>query len=221
MDLKKLELDMLEQVYNIILSIPDTIVFSIPSIKSPFVLTQLKRMRQKLKNKMKIGNTRLINEYHSVPSNSNNYGFGTHENKLRTSITNEFDNSTNYGTNSSNNSKLNKTSNQNNVCNDVNSITNKWVSPDFETNNTLPKRLTSNHTDIYIRERLNVNELECIVNDNHFDSVSDVSHQIIHNGSENFIDKQSTRTKLETTKSLSQNNCEEGNDCLLNSIKLS
>lgn len=202
---------MLEQVYNIILSIPDTIVFSIPSIKTPFVLTELKRMRQKLKNKIKIGNTRLINERHSVPSNSNNYGSGSLENKSRTCIVNEFDNSTNYGANSINNSKLNKTYSQNNICNDSNSITNKWVTPDFETNNTLPKRLTSNSSNIYTRERLNVNELECIVNDNHFDSVTDV---IIDNDTKNYIDKQSTRPKLETNQSLSQNNCEEGNDCL-------
>jgi bloom syndrome protein len=40
---------MLENVYNIILSIPDTVVVSIPSLRNPSVLIRLKRMRQKIK----------------------------------------------------------------------------------------------------------------------------------------------------------------------------
>lgn len=225
MDLKQLELDMLEQIYNIILTIPDTVVFSIPSIKSPLILSQLKRMRQKIKNKMKIGNTRLINECYSIPPNSNNYRFETHKNKSKISIVNGFDEitnshvyrsenqtskSTNYGSNSFDNSELNKTCNQNNIYNESNSITNKWISSDFQSNNILPTRLTTNHSDIYTRERLNVNELECIVNDSHFDSFS-VSDLKIHNGSENYNHNLSMSTHLEKQKIPYENNSKEGN----------
>lgn len=213
MDLKKLELDMLEQVFNIILTIPDTIIQSIPSIQSPLVLTQLKRIRQKIKNKLKIGKTRLTNECYSRPLNLNNNSYGTLENKSRTSVVNGFDSITNSHDSNYEKPTHNSTNyNQNNILNESNSITNtkKWVSPDFQTNNTQPMRLTSNRTDIYNRERLNVNELECIVNDDHFDSFS-VSDVKVHNGSENYNGKPSIRTHLETKKSQFQNNFEKGN----------
>lgn len=60
--LKQLESDMLEQVFNVFLNIPETIIVLIPGFKSSSVLTELKRMRQKIKNKIKIGETRLVNE---------------------------------------------------------------------------------------------------------------------------------------------------------------
>jgi len=157
---------MLEQVYNTILSIPDTVVGSIPSLRSPSVLVELKRMRQKIKNKMKIGKTRLMNEQSKSSTLSN-------------ISCNQMLNSTNCGSFGMDNSRLSTTFIQANVSNNNNtSTTNKWFDnhSDFHTNTTLPIRQTSNSTDIYSRERLSVNELDCIVNNKNFDtfSVSDV-----------------------------------------------
>jgi len=200
MSLKNLELDMLEEVYNIILNISDTIVFSIPSLKSPSVLVELKRMRQKIKNKIKIGKTRLMNE----PTTSSNNNLCNPENKSRTSFSNGFDTSTNshyekqtfnspkYGTTNTYNSRLNTSYNHTNVTNNSNS--NKWFDgrSDFQNNS---------NTDIYSRERLSVNELDSIVNDNNFDSYSvpDIQSRSVYNNN------------YETKKLSSQFNCEEGN----------
>lgn len=165
MSLKKLEMDMLEQVYNIILSIPDTVISSIPSLKSPSVLVELKRMRQKIKNKIKIGETRLMNEQSKSSTSINNVLY----NKLSNSSIKSTDNS------------RSTTCVQANVSSSNNSI-NKWFDnhSDFHINTTLPTRQTSNYSDIYSRERLSVNELDCIVNDKHFDSfsVSDIQKSV-------------------------------------------
>jgi len=206
MSLKNLELDMLEEVYNIILSISDTIVFSIPSLKSPSVLVELKRMRQKIKNKIKIGKTRLMNE----PTTSSNNNLCNPENKSRTSFSNGFDTSTNshhekqtlnspkYGTTNSYNSRLNTSYNHNNVTNNSSNST-KWFDgrSDFQNNS---------NTDIYSRERLSVNELDSIVNDNNFDSYSvpDVQSRSVYNNNLNM------HNNYENKKLSSQFNCEEG-----------
>jgi len=187
-------------VYNIVLNISDTIVSSIPSLKSPSVLVELKRMRQKIKNKIKIGKTRLMNE----PTTSSNNNLCNPENKSRTSFSNRFDTSTSqnetfnspkYGTTNTDNSRLNTSYNHTN-----NSNSNKWFDgrSDFQ-NNT--------NTDIYSRERLSVNELDCIVNDNNFDSysVSNVQSRSIYDTNLN------THNNFETKKMSSQFNCEEGN----------
>lgn len=86
---------MLEQVYKTIMDLPDDIVVLIPSLKSPSVLAELKRIRQKIKNKIKIGKTRLMNENSKPTTSSSSYDFYNSENKSRTtSFTNEFDKST-------------------------------------------------------------------------------------------------------------------------------
>jgi len=208
-NLKNLELDMLEEVYNIILNIPDTIVFSIPSLKSPSVLVELKRMRQKIKNKIKIGKTRLMNDNSKPTTSSNKNNLCNHENKSKTFL-NGFDTSTDfqhekqtfnspkYGSTNTDNSRLNTSYNNTNVFN--NSNTNKWFDSrsDFQ-NNT--------NTDIYSRERLSVNELGCIVNDNNFDSysISDVQSRSVNDNNPN------TFNHFETKNIISQSSCEKGN----------
>jgi len=209
MSLKNLELDMLEEVYNIILNISDTIILSIPSLKSPSVLVELKRMRQKIKNKIKIGNTRLMNE----PSTSSN-NLCNPENKSRISFSNGFDTPTNshnekqtfnspkYGRTNTYNPRLNTSYNHTNVTNNSNS--NKWFDggSDFQ-NNT--------NTDIYSRERLSVNELDSIVNDNNFDSYSvpDVQSRSVYSNNLN------THNNYETNKLSSQYSCEDGNKSIM------
>lgn len=150
---------MLEQVYNAILNIPETVIVSIPGLKSPSVLTELKRMRQKIKNKIKLGETRLVNEL-SKPSTS--------DNKICNS------NSTNYGSDCTNSFKLNTFYNQTNIYNDNNTTTNKWFDnqSDFHMNTISSIKPTSNNSNIYSRERLSINELNYFVNDNNFDSFS-------------------------------------------------
>lgn len=176
---------MLEQVFNIVLNIPDTILVSIPSIKSTSVVTELKRMRQKIINKIKMGNTRLTNEY-SKPSTSRVNNICVSENISKTSFVNGFDTSSNFlhekhnvdssmhgFTRTDNNSRLSTTYNKTNMLNESNN-TNKWFEShsDFQKSSTLPK---NNSNDIYTRERLSVNELDHIVNNDDFDSLS-ISH---------------------------------------------
>ncbi|XP_026809821.1 Bloom syndrome protein homolog [Rhopalosiphum maidis] len=210
MNLKKLELDMLEEVYNIILNISDTIVFSIPSLKSPSVLVELKRMRQKIKNKIKIGKTRLMNEY-SKPMTSSNNNLYNPENKSRTSFLNGFDTSTNsqherqtfnsskYGSANTDNSKLNTSYNHTNVFN--NSNTNKWFDSQSDFQNNINR-------DIYSRERLSVNELGCIVNDNNFDSysITEIQSRSVNDNNIN------TLNNFETTRMSSQSSCEKASN---------
>lgn len=184
---------MLEQVFNIVLNIPDTILVSIPSIKSPSVVTELKRMRQKIKNKIKMGTTRLTNEY-SKPSTSRNNNFCIPDSKSRTD----------------NNSRLSTTYNKTNMLNESNN-TNKWFDShsDFQMSSTLS---TTSCNDIYTRERLSVNELDHIVNNDDFDtfSVSDVtnSNQTCSVNNNNF----DVRSHLETNKS--QNSFKDGKKLL-------
>lgn len=216
MSLKKLETDMLEQVFNIVLNIPDTILVSIPSIKSPSVVTELKRMRQKIKNKIKMGNTRLTKEY-SKPSTSRNNNFCIPENKSRSSFLNKLDSSSNHlhenqtfdspvhgPIRTDNNSKLSSTYNKTNMFNESNN-TNKWFEnhSDFQMSTTLPMTSCDN---IYTRERLSVNELDHIVNNDDFDSfsVSDTNSIQASSINNNF----DIQTRLEANKS--QNSFKNG-----------
>lgn len=201
---------MLEEVYNIILNISDTIVCSIPSLKSPSVLIELKRMRQKIKNKIKIGKMRLMNE----PKTSSNNNLCNPENKSRTSFSNRFDSSTNfhhekqisnsskYGTTNTDNSRLNTSYNHTDVANISN--TNKWFDrqSDFQVNT---------NTDVYSRERLSVNELDSIVNGRNFDSysMSDVQSHSVYDNNLN------THNNYETKKMSSPFNYEEGNKLMM------
>jgi len=201
---------MLEEVYNIILNISDTIVCSIPSLKSPSVLIELKRMRQKIKNKIKIGKMRLMNE----PKTSSNNNLCNPENKSRTSFSNKFDTSINshcekqifnspkYGTTNTDNSRLNTSYNHTDVVNISN--TNKWFDgqSDFQVN-------TNN--DIYSRERLSVNQLDFIVNDRNFDSysISDVQSRSFYDNNLN------TFNNYEPKKISSPFNYEEGNKLMM------
>lgn len=96
---------MLEQVYSVILNIPDTVIMSIPSLKSPSVLTELKRLRQKIKNKIKIGKTRLMNDY-SKPSTSSNNNQSNEFNESNTSTNKWFNNHSDFQTNNTPPSRL-------------------------------------------------------------------------------------------------------------------
>ncbi|XP_025411035.1 Bloom syndrome protein homolog isoform X1 [Sipha flava] len=161
MNLKKLELDILEQVYKTVMDLPDNIVVSIPSLKSPSVLTELKRIRQKIKNKIKIGKTRLMNENSKPSTSSSSYDFYNSENKSRTTVfTNEFDGSSN---NQFGNRSLNSTQNESTYDNHAvnGSNTNLWI-------NNLSDRINSSSY-LKPRERLSINELNSIVNNDNFD----------------------------------------------------
>lgn len=210
MNLKKLELEMLEQVYNEFLNIPDAVVASIPALKTPSVLVELKRMRQKLKNKIKIGEKRLTNEYSKHDKN-----IFHPESKSRTSFVDEIDisanslcenqtsNSSKYETNCPSVSRLSTCTTYNQTNDNIS--TNKWFNnhSDFQTNTS-----TSNSIDIYSRERLSVNQLDLIVNDNNFDSfsVSDVQKSIQSCSITNRSLQTDKHTRLETSKLPSQNN---------------
>lgn len=226
MSLKKLESDMLEQVFNIFLNIPDNILVSIPGIKSPSVVTELKRMRQKIKNKIKMGNNRLTNEY-SKPSTSRNNSFCIPENKSKTSFVKGFDSSFNFLhekqnvdspmrglTRTDNNSRLSTAYNKTNMLNESDNP-NKWFEShsDFQMSSTLP---TTSYNDIYTRERLTINELESVVNNDDFDSfsVSDVTNSV-QTCSVNNNDF-GTHTRLETNQS--QNGFRDGKQILFKNI---
>lgn len=210
--LQKIESDMLEHVYNIILNIPDTVVLSIPSLRNPSVLTRLKRMRQKIKNKIQIGEKRLMNEYSKPSTSSSCKDFFNSESKSKISFINEFDsqcydqtpNTTKFGLTLTDNSRLNTNYNQNNIvdASDTN-ISN------FQINT--PPSLNTTHNDIYTRERLSVNELDLIVNDNNFDSffASDVQNHSVKNFNYD------THPHTETKKLPSQNNYELKGDQLI------
>lgn len=193
-DLKRIELDMLEKIYNIVLNIPQNILVSIPDLKSPLILNKVKRMRQKIKNKIKIGSTRLKNEQkisneYLKPSTSND----TTSNFL---YENQTSNSK-YGSTFMDSSKMSTSFNQNNIFNNNNSSTpNRWFEnhSDFQRNSSSQTNLKSNHISICSRERLSVNELECIVNDINFDS-SSISYV-----------QKSINNYSETNKIQSQNN---------------
>lgn len=164
--LKTIEMEMFEQVFNIVLNIPDNIVVSIPSLKSPVVVNELKRMRQKIKNKIKIGMTRLkndeeiMNEY-SKPSTSN-----TNTSSQNEQFTKK------YGSTCADNSSTSST-----LCqsfNNSNTNPNRWFEnhSDFQGNTTVQTKIIPGNPSIYDRERLSVNELENIVNDTHFDTLT-------------------------------------------------
>lgn len=201
---------MLENVYNIILSIPDTVVVSIPSLKNPSVLTRLKRMRQKIKNKIKIGEKRLINEYSEPSTSSSCNNFFNSERKSKIFSIDEFDfqykddisNSKKYGLTCTDASKLNTTNYQNNIIDDsnTNNISN------FQINSS--QSLKSSYNDIYTMDCLSINELDLIVNDNNFDSFSafDVQNHLVNNFNYD------THKYSETKTILSQNNYENKGD---------
>lgn len=200
MDLKRLELEVLEQVYNIIVNIPESVITSIPSLKCPLVLLELKRLRQQIKNKLKIGHTRLAKE-NLTPSASSNTNFSYTESKPRTSFTNEFDSSANSQHEKDTSST---THNQTNAFNDSNTSTNKWFNnhSDFQPSTTPAPRLTSNHTDIYSRERLSVNQLDSIVNNSNFDSFCASDAQKPMQPCPTTNNRPNTSTNLQTRKSL-------------------
>lgn len=213
MNLKKLELEMLEQVYNVFLNIPDTVVASIPSLKTPSVLVELKRIRQKVKNKIKIGEKRLTNEY-SKPSTLSNKNIFHPESKSRTSFINEIDvsnslcenqtsNFSKHETNCTSVSRLSTYTTYNQTNDNIS--TNKWFNnhSDFQTN-TSP----SNYIDVYSRERLSLNQLDLIVNDENVDSfsVSNVQKSIQSCSINDKSLQADKHTRLETNKLPSQNN---------------
>lgn len=166
--LKRLESDMLEELYNLILNIPDTIIASIPSLKSPSVLIELKRMRQKLKNKMKVGEKRLMIAYSKPSTSSNNM---VPESKSITSFVNGVDLSIQYGKQTVN---FTKYESYNIVDSESSSTTNKLFNnhSDFKMNSTLTARPLTYNTDVYSQEHLSIHEIDCIVSDDNDDSFS-------------------------------------------------
>lgn len=69
--LEKLEYDMLQKVFNMFVDIPKNVAINIPGIRNPSSLPHLKRVRQKIKNKLKVAKTQLL-EYQQKTSNKYN-----------------------------------------------------------------------------------------------------------------------------------------------------
>lgn len=233
MNLKKLEWELLEQVYNAVLNIPDTVVVSIPHLKKPSVLVELKRMRQKIKNKMKIGKTRLMNDCPKQSTSSSNDIYDL-ENQSQTCFVSEFDTSNNfqhdkqllnnskYESDTSNNSKSRISCNRTSEFNDSNTNANKWFDnhSDFQANTTSLSRQTSNYDNIYSRERLSVNQLDCIVNDNNFDFITDSDIQKSIQSCSTTNNRLDAHTSLESNKLPSQKNEGKMNDMNVHIILL-
>lgn len=57
--LEKLEYDMLQKVFNMFVDIPENLALSIPGLRDPSSLPHLKRVRQKIKNKLKFARAQL------------------------------------------------------------------------------------------------------------------------------------------------------------------
>lgn len=203
MSLKKIESDILEHVYNMVLNIPDTVIVSIPSLGNPTVITHLKRMRQKIKNKIEIGEKRLVNEYSKSSAITSCNIFLNSESKSRISFLNGIDsqskdkvlNSTKYGSVCTD-AILKTTNYQNNVIDgsNTNNISN------FQINT--PLSLKTSYNDICTREHRSINELDVLVNEKNFDSFSACDVQS-HSMNDFNYNKQ---TYLETKKSSFQSN---------------
>lgn len=142
------------------MDLPDNIVVSIPSLKSPSVLAELKRVRQKIKNKIKIGKSRLMNENSKPSTSSSSNNFYNSENKSNAYFTNEFDKSTDYQfENTSLNSTKYGSTCDNNIVNVSN--TNVLIGNLSNRDNSSPC--------LKPRERLSINQLDAIVNNDNFD----------------------------------------------------
>lgn len=59
--LEKLEYDMLQKVFNMFVDIPENLALNIPGLRDPSSIPHLKRVRQKIKNKLKFARAQLKN----------------------------------------------------------------------------------------------------------------------------------------------------------------
>jgi len=57
--LEKLEYEMLQKVFNIFVDIPESVAVNIPGLRDPSSLTNLKKVQQKIKNKLKVAKEQL------------------------------------------------------------------------------------------------------------------------------------------------------------------
>lgn len=64
--LEKLEYDILHKVFNMFVEIPENVAVSIPGLRHPSSLAQLKRVRLKIKNNIKVAKTKI--KYHQKVS---------------------------------------------------------------------------------------------------------------------------------------------------------
>ncbi|XP_050543933.1 recQ-like DNA helicase Blm [Daktulosphaira vitifoliae] len=165
--LKNLEYNMLDHIFNLFTNIPENFISTLPGLENLSTLLELKRTRQKLKNKIQLGNKRLTNH-----QGSSNLFFGSTNNlKQKNHYSNNLNdcnltNLTNINTNCLSNSTINTETNTPN--------SNCYLSTSFGSAN---KKWFNNHSDfqtstILSRERLNVNQINSIVNDNNFESLS-------------------------------------------------
>jgi len=60
--LEKIEYEMLQKVFNMFVNIPEKLAINIPGLRDPSSLPHLQKVRQKIKNKLKLNNVILFNE---------------------------------------------------------------------------------------------------------------------------------------------------------------
>lgn len=60
--LEKIEYEMLQKVFNMFVSIPEKLAINIPGLRDPSSLPHLKKVRQKIKNKLKVAKAQLKNQ---------------------------------------------------------------------------------------------------------------------------------------------------------------
>lgn len=61
-NLEKIEYDMLQKVFNMFVNIPEELAINIPGLRDPSSLPHFKKVRQKIKNKLKIAKSQLKNQ---------------------------------------------------------------------------------------------------------------------------------------------------------------
>jgi len=60
--LEKIEYEMLQKVFNMFVNIPEEFAINIPGLRDPSSLPHLQKVRQKIKNKLKIAKAQLKNQ---------------------------------------------------------------------------------------------------------------------------------------------------------------
>lgn len=96
-----MELEILEKAFNMLVNIPKSLAVNIPGLQGPSALLRLKKVRQKIKNKLKVAKVQLKCQHnisHSVKNNpktmSNNisqasdYGIKNFNKSLKNSLDN-------------------------------------------------------------------------------------------------------------------------------------
>ncbi|XP_050434799.1 recQ-like DNA helicase Blm isoform X2 [Adelges cooleyi] len=182
--LEKLEYTILDQVFDVFVNIPENVASTIPCLKDFSKISQLKRIRQKLKNKMQLGKKRLLSDQES----SNEYSRPS--TSYASIFTNRYPESINIGCDdvkfkdyelsSTSNGSINTDFNKSNSscvqagpsssCN----VSKKWFDnhSDFQTMNASSSTTPYGYSNVLSRERLNVNDIDHIVNNSNFESFS-------------------------------------------------